>query len=232
MTISGIIDWQGATVSPFFYTHVPKFLDANSEELRHMQPLRDIGRSINADGDNSSNPGQMRLFGQKALTRAVVTVMRDLSPALFNVLSSSHLEKVRNMIYMSSHSWSDGLPLLVACMMTICDSYSEDVPAHPSYPTCPVSFSDKERQQQEADIKFHKREALLESMLTLFLDEKRIKYTEDGCVPAHLLEDAQAIVENAYESAKRKLGEKRQHELDAAWPYRKDKFTLMSELCM
>lgn len=102
--------------------------------------------------------------------------------------------------------------------MDICDDYGEDVPKHPDYPTCPISFSDSERQQQKDDISFHRREMILGTMMELMFAERELAYNEDGCVPVDQLERAQAAAARVYQLAKERLGEERVHELDAAWP--------------
>ena len=55
---------------------------------------------------------------------------------------------------------------------------------HPNFPVCPVSFSDEERHQQNVDLKFHEREAVLETVLELLLGGEGIGFTEDGRLPA------------------------------------------------
>jgi len=59
-----------------------------------------------------------------------------------------------------------------------------------SFPVCPVSFNDEEWHQQNVNLKFHEREAVLETVLELLLYGEHIRFTEDDCVLAHQLEDA------------------------------------------
>lgn len=229
--ISGIIDWQGATVHPFFHTNVPKFLGVEPEGIERLRPAPHLASSVELEDVDSLTNVSSEGSHQAALARSVITTLWDLSPMFANSLGSAHFERLRKMTYISSHSWSDGLPLVVLCLMNLCDNFGAENPINPRFPNCPISFSEEEMEQQRKNLKIHHREHLLENMMEFLMSRKELMCTEDGSVPAGDLEKARGIVTRGYEIAQEKLGSARLHELDPAWPYRENKFTLGSETC-
>lgn len=228
MVVSGIIDWQGASIRPMFDFSPPRFLMTESDKIREI--------GTHSDRGNDTLPASLPTApsGQELVVINYIKNILELSPPLYEVLSSTHLEKVRSGMYYSSHSWSDGLPPLNVALGSICDSYGDDIPSHPDYPTCPVSYTDEERQQLLVDLKFHSQEALLENYARRWLAKYGIDWQEDGCVLADRFEEAQDAINELYAIAVKPLSQE-QHRVDAlnrAWPYRTNKFTLTAEVCI
>lgn len=230
MAVSGIIDWQGATIRPMFDFSPPRFLT--------MEPnkIRELGINTYNDEGNDDLPARSlnAPSGQELVVINYSKQILELSPPLYKVLSSPHLEKVRSGKYYSSYSWSDGLRLLDLALTSICESYGADIPLHPDYPTCPVSYTDEECQQLLVDLEFHSQEALLENHARRWLAKYGIDWQEDGSVSADRFEEAQDATNELYAIAIKPLSQE-QHSVDAlnrAWPYRTNKFTLTSEVCV
>lgn len=229
MTVSGIIDWQGASIRPMFDLSPPRFL------MRKPHELRELGIGSHSDDGNDALSGSSpnAPSGQELLVMDYLEQIRELSPPLHEVFTSLHLELVRSGKYYSSYSWSDGLPLLDVAITSICDSYGDDIPSHADCPACPVSYTDEERQQLLVDLKFHSQEALLENYARRWLAKYGIDWQEDGCVPADRFEEAKDAIDELYAIALKPLSQE-QHRVDAlnrAWPYRTNRFTLTGEVC-
>jgi len=222
LAISGIIDWQGASIRPQFDIFPPPFLMTRPDKVRQID--------VHRENKGTSVSGEVS--GQEMLTERYVNSLFQLSPLLHDVLSSSHFEKLRAGKYYSSHSWSDGLPLLNDALIAICDSYGKDIPLHINYPSCPISFTPDEREKNEADLKFHHQEAILENLADQMLAKSGIAWQEDGNVPVDQFVDAQEVLKKLYGKGAKALSGERLRAFDRAWPYRKDKFTLTSEVCM
>ncbi len=73
--------------------------------------------------------------------------------------------------------------------MSLCDLYGGEVPAHPDYPTCPISFDESERSRQAEDYKVHRKEARLESLCRRYLAERGIILQPDGGIAVDDFED-------------------------------------------
>lgn len=219
--ISGIIDWQGASIRPLFDIFPSPFLMTQPGKVREI----DVQRGSNGQAHSGETSTQ------EVLTERYVKSLFRLSPLLYNVLSSAHLEKLRAAKYYSSHSWSDGLPLLNEALIAIGDDYGKGIPLHDDYRSCPVTFTPEEREKNDADLKFHRQEALLEHLADRFLSKHGITWEEDGSVPAHQYDAAQKAVEELYDIGTKVLSGERLRAVDRAWPYRKGKFTHTAELC-
>lgn len=226
LAVSGIIDWQGASIRPMFDFIPPPFLMTKPEKVRKLH--------VNAQGaaDNDT-PSADILDGQQAVTSRFLRILSELSPSLHQSMSSPHLEKLQDAKYYSAHSWSDGLPLLDVALISIYESYGDDIPLHPDHPHCPASFNDEERLKVLKDLPFHHQEAMLENYARQYLQHSGIIWQEDGSVPPDRFEEAQRAITELYARAVKSMAAE-QHEVDAfnqAWPYRKGKFTLTADVC-
>ena len=59
------------------------------------------------------------------------------------------MEDLRRAIYYSSRSWSDGLPLLEQCLLSLTAGYGYYIPASTNHPVCPVIFSEEDTKRHE-----------------------------------------------------------------------------------
>lgn len=233
LAVSGIIDWQGASIGPMFGLLPPPFLQAEPEDVRQL----DIHGHMQNPSDGAGAPSATRTAadssGQEVVARSYLTALYERSPELYDTLSSPHLEKLKAGIYYSAHSWSDGLPLLDNALLDICDSYGKDIPSHSDHPECPASFTEEERTSVGVDLKFHHQQEVLERVLTEHLGKRGMAWREDGDIPSHQFDDAQKALAELYAKATKGLASE-PRSMDAfnrAWPCRKGRISLTSEVC-
>lgn len=230
--VSGIIDWQGASVGPVFNWFPPRFLNADPDDIRKLG-VDGIAPDPYPDTANTAVAAVSSDNAREILVKRYLNSLFEHSPMLYEVLSSSHLENLRAGIYYSSHSWSDGLALFDAAQMAICDAYGTDVPRHPGHIECPASFTEQERKKLAVDMKFHRQEGVLEHLCRNYLEKRGMGWQEDGGIPTYQFDDAQrALAELHTRATKPLLAEPhRMNAFHLAWPYRKGKVSLTSETC-
>ncbi|KDQ17263.1 hypothetical protein BOTBODRAFT_64281 [Botryobasidium botryosum FD-172 SS1] len=211
--ITGIIDWQGATVRPLFETVVPQFLEVTPNNLTFVKL------------PGAFEPPAVLVNADKLSVREQATIKREL--ALVDVMQQP------TTTYFASHSWSDGLPNLERVLINLHAAYGKGIPAHPNYPECPVTFSteDQKRCDQEFD-QIVGIEEKIENALQITLMEKGIDLHPVGAVFAEDFEEAQKEVARFLADL---LEDANSHQADVIrrlWPTREGRFVHGAESCV
>lgn len=233
LAVSGIIDWQSAPIGPMFGLLPPPFLQAEPEDVRQLDIHGHMQNPSDGAGAPSATRSAVDASSQEVIARSYLTPLYELSPELYDTSSSPHLEELRAGIYYSAHSWSDGLPLLDNALMEICDSYGKDIVSHPDHPEYPASFTEEERMSVRVESKFHHQQEVLECILTEHLEVRGMAWREDGDILSDQFNDAQKALADLYAKATKALAAE-PTSMDAfnrAWPCRKGRISLTSEVC-
>jgi Phosphotransferase enzyme family len=236
MSLAGIIDWQGATIRPLFEIEVPEFLKIDTDDLKYARlPAGKLHQPVlpdNFEQLEDSEKVQARAEVRRVASKhEFLEAIRQLLPAFHDTLCTPLVEPIRNAIYYSSYSWSDGLPLLEQCLVSISAMYGTYIRAHKNYPVCPVSIS-------EEDLKRHKKEfddivcveESLDVHIRTLLNHEGIIIHQDGSVDSRVFELAQSRVKELFVSFTRdnvNYPEKMKH-----WPMREGKFVHSMESCV
>lgn len=162
-----------------------------------------------------------------------LTLVRDIDPDLITAMRSEHMEHLRRALYYSSHSWSDGFPLLEQTLMQICSSYGKEIPVHKEIPTCPISFTKEDRERHRKEFKTVVwREALLEGFVQKLMKKARIMLHRDGSVPEEQYEKAKQELPGIFARITAKCTPEQIEETKFLWPFREGKFDVCRVLCI
>jgi hypothetical protein len=209
MPVTAVIDWQGAAVRPLFETGIPDFVDTGN--LDYVTALN------NDPGQDTKDP--------------FLKSVHELRPELFDVLRLRQMEELRRAIYYSSHSWSDGLPLLEQCLILLSAAYRNYIPANSDYPTSPFVFSKEDLRRNEDELNgFFYVEERLDALIRARFRLKGYFLHKDGSVDATIFEVAQREATEAFKFFSKTVEDPVRFEQH--WPLRERKFVLSNELCM
>jgi hypothetical protein len=229
-TMTGILDWQSATVRPLFESALPAFLEEEHSRAKSEPsagpPLPPLDPVAYGETENSPVHG----------VDHYLSCVRNSWPELAFVMRSDHMELLRQAIYYSSHTWSDGLPNLDRVLEQFCEGYGTNFPVNEAYPTCPIDFPLDEASKARRAAEYHEyvnAETQLEWLARGRMEAAGIEVGPSGYVDAQLFEYANQEAEKVFEYLTEKMTEKRK-ELFAKrlWAFRKDRFDLMSESCV
>ncbi|KDQ11898.1 hypothetical protein BOTBODRAFT_162342 [Botryobasidium botryosum FD-172 SS1] len=238
IALSGIIDWQGVAIRPLFEAIMPSAFEVTSSDLKYLDLTRDFEDPHMPDADNL-NAAKNSLV-ESELKRVWVMYkflasIKEARPALYTAMRDPSMDLLRQAIYFSSHSWSDGLPNLERVLMIFCEVYGDGLnhPTHPDYPECPISFSqkDKERIEQEFETVVG-LEMRLEGILQNLLARVNIKLHPDGRVLAEDFEAAQKEAMYIRADMERLADDCAKGVLKRIWPLREGKFVTSAESCI
>lgn len=236
-SITGVIDWQNATVRPLFETVLPSVFDVSATEVPHITLAGDFEDPLlpsNIDELDEDAIDEIQNEVDKfSLMRQYLTLVRDINPDLITVMRSEHMDHLRRALYYSSHSWSDGLPLLEQTLMQICSSYGKEIPFHKDFPTCPISFNEEDRERHKKEFKtVVYREALLEEFVHKLMKEAGIILHRDGSVPEEQYEQAKQELPRIFARITAKCTPEQIEETKLMWPLREGKFDMSAESCV
>ena len=236
-SISGLIDWQNATVRPLFETVLPSVFDVSATDVPHITLTGDFEDPLlpsNIDDLDEDAVDEIQNEVDKfSLMRHYLTLIRDINPDLITAMRFEHMEHLRRALYYSSHSWSDGLPLLEQTLMQICSSYGKEIPVHKDFPTCPISFTDKDRERHQKEFKtVVRREALLEEFVHKLMKKAGIILHRDGSVPVEQYEQAKQALPGIFAKITAKCNPEQIEETKLLWPLREGKFDMSAESCV
>lgn len=235
--VTGVIDWQNATVQPLFETVLPSVFDISAADVPHITLTGDFEDPLmpsNIDELDENTIDEIQNEVDKFfLMRQYLTSVRDINPDLITAMRSKHMEHLRDALYYSSHSWSDGLPLLEQTLMQICSSYGKEIPVHKDFPTCPISFSKEDRERHQKVFKtVIWREALLEEFVHKLMKDAGIILHRDGSVPENQYEQAKQELPGIFAIITAKCTPEQIEETKRLWPLREGKFDMSAESCV
>jgi hypothetical protein len=237
MSVTAIIDWQGASIRPLFETPLPQLFDVDTSTLVYAKlPTGDLKLPVLPDNFDELSDAQ------KVEARAEITHIASKhrflelvnQPALY---ASLWLLYLRRAIYYSSYSWSDGLPLLEQTLISLTAAYGDYIPVNPEYPVCPLSFSEEDVRRHESEFKdvIHAEE-WLDSHVTTLLERYGITVFKDGSVDEAVFEEARKKVDECfvdlYMAIERKRGKEQAERFKRRWPLREGKFVHSMESCV
>ena len=236
MSLSGIIDWQGAVVRPLFETDVPTFLLSSfSQDLRYEKlPDDDLPPPLFPDDYNQLDVAcqkeTLAAYKQVESHHHFFKLISQMQPKLYAVMLLRHMEDLRSAIYHSSHSWSLGLPRIEQALVSLATAYGDYIPVSTEYPVSPVTFSeeDMDRNKEEfCDIVLHNH--LLENHFLDMMKAKGFKVNPDGMMSTEDFEEAQEAANEILEEAIEGMGEElvRRH-----WPVREGRLEPAMESCL
>jgi hypothetical protein len=238
ISVGAIIDWQGAAIRPLFETVTPDFVDVDTKNLKYAKlPGGYLQQPVLPD--NFDELGVAQKSEARAEIRQVVSnhqflkLVRQLRPGLYATLRLHQMEDLRRAIYYSSHSWSDGLPLLEQCLLSLTAGYGDYIPASTNYPVCPVLFSDEDVKRHEEEFRdiIHPEE-WLDVHIRALMKTKSIVLHRDGCVDEEDFEDARKKADESFVSISAAMDEERAEKFRRHWPMREGKFVLSMESCI
>jgi hypothetical protein len=149
-SVAAIIDWQGAAIRPLFETVMPDFVNIDTKNLLSGGDLQQPLLPDDFDALDVAQKLEARAEVKKvASNHRFLKLVRQLRPALYASFRLRQMEDLRCTIYYSSHSWSDGLPLLEQRLMSLTAGYNDYIPANTDYPVCPVIFSEEDTKRHE-----------------------------------------------------------------------------------
>ncbi|KAF9485554.1 hypothetical protein BDN70DRAFT_871224 [Pholiota conissans] len=243
MRVSGIIDWQGAAVRLLFETGQPKIFEDEGKShsnLKHVRIMsKDTLRPVMpdnyeelADTEKEEARAEYRLVFPRYAFYKVLRERQDPS-LLVDVQRLLHMELLRHAIYCSSHSWSDGLPILNRTLMMICNTYGDGIPIHKDYPICPVFFSEDEKAHVEDEYYTSiSTEELLETHVRTSMKRAGIYMLPDGAVGSEQFDDAVKMNKELFASALEGQSEVVQERISSRWPVREGKYVHSMEYCV
>lgn len=115
--MAAIIDWQSAAVRPLFETEMPEFISRTTGDLEYAQLPTDDSQQPDLP-DNFDELSVTEKLKARVEVEQLVSIYRylkliyQLNPVLYPTFRLQQMEDLRRAIYYSSHSWSDGPPLL------------------------------------------------------------------------------------------------------------------------
>ena len=238
MSVAGIIDWQGATIRPLFETAMPEFVDIDTKNLSYAKlPEGDLQHPVLPD--NFDGLGVAQKLKARAEIRKVASkhqflkLVRQLQPALYASLGLCQMEDLRSAIYYSSYSWSDGLPLLERCLLSLSGGYGDYFPARANYPVCPVIFSEEDTKRHEKEFKdiIYPGE-FLDVHVRAWMKGKGIVVHRDGAVEEEMFEEAKKKADQCFVEISAAMDVKHVEKFKRHWPFREGKFELSIESCV
>jgi hypothetical protein len=236
-SVTGVIDWQNATVRPLFETVLPSVFDVSATDVPHITLTGDFEDPLlpsNIDElDEDAIDEIYNEVDKVSLMRQYLTLVRDINPDLITAMRSEHMDHLRRALYYSSHSWSDGLPLLEQTLIQICSSYGKEIPAHKDFPTCLISFSEEERERHQKEFKtVVRRETLLEELVHRLMKKAGIILHRDGSVPEEQYQQAKQALPGIFARITAKCTPEQIEETKLLWPLREGKFDMSAESCV
>jgi hypothetical protein len=133
VSMAAIIDWQGTAIRPLFETIMPHFVAFDTNNLTYANLPGDLQQPVLPD--NFDELGVVQKSEARAEIRQVFSYhrflqfVRQLQPGLYAALRLHQMEYLRRAIYYSSYSWSDGLPILEQCLLSLTAGYDDYIPA-------------------------------------------------------------------------------------------------------
>jgi hypothetical protein len=238
MSVTAIIDWQGAAIRPLFETVVPKFINIDTKNLKYAQlPAGDLQQPVLPDNFDELDVAQK--LNARAEVRHVASnhlflrLVCQLRPVLYAAFRLHQMEDLRRAIYYSSHSWSDGLPLLEQCLLSLTTAYGDYIPASNDYLVCPVLFSEEDVKRHEKEFKeIILPEEWLDVHITALMKTKGIVLHRDGCVDKAIFEDARKKADESFLKISTGMDAERAEKFRRHWPMREGKFVLSMESCV
>lgn len=174
---------------------------------------------------------------QVASKHQFLKAVRQLHPVLYATLRLLQTEYLCRAIYYSLalHSWSEGLPLLEQCLISLTAGYGDYIPTSASYAVCPVSFSDEDvkRHEREFEDIVH-REEWLELQIMAWMKAEGIVLQRHGCVNEEVFEEAQDLADKILRELSAAMPDEVgvDRRLRRHWPFREGKFVLSMESCV
>lgn len=238
MSVAAIIDWQGAAIRPLFETVMPDLVDIDTKNLKYAKlPGGDLQQPVLPD--NFDELGAAQKSEAHAEVRRVASnhqflkLVRQLRPALYAALRLHQMEDMRRAIYYSSHSWSDGLPLLEQCLLSLTVGYGDYIPTSINYPVCPVIFSEEDAKRHEKEFRdIIYPEEWLDVHIRALMRIKGILLHRDGSVDEEDFEEARKKADESFVAISTAMDEERAEKFRRHWPMREGKFVLSMESCM
>ena len=237
MSVTAIIDWQGAAIRPLFETVMPDFVEIDTKNLKYAKLLGDdLQQAVlpdNFDELGVSQQSEARAEVRKvASNHQFLKLVRKLRPALYATLRLHLMEDLRRAIYYSSHSWSDGLPLLEQCLLSLTAGYGDHIPTNINYPVCPVTFSEEDVRRHEKEFRdIIYPEEWLDVHIRALMKTKGILLHRDGSVDEEDFEEARKKAEESFVAISTAMDEERAEKFRRHWPIREGKFVLSIESC-
>ena len=236
-SVTGVIDWQNATVRPLFEIVLPSVFDVSATDVPHITLTGDFEDPLSPSNidelDEDAIDEIQNEVDKVSLMRQYLTLVRDINPDLITVMRSEHMEHLRRALYYSSHSWSDGLPLLEQTLIQIYSSYGKEIPVHKDFPTRLISFSEEDRERHQKEFKtVIWREALLEEFVHRLMKKAGILPHRDGSVPEEQYEQAKQELLGIFARITAKCTPEQIEETKLLWPLREGKFDMSAESCV
>jgi hypothetical protein len=121
MFVTGIIDWQRASLRPLFEIEIPEVVNIDNRDLEYVRlPSGELQQPILPDNfeelENLEKDMARTEARQTASKDEFLRVISQLRPDFYTKLQTPLIEPIRSAIYYSSFSWSDGLPLFEQCL--------------------------------------------------------------------------------------------------------------------
>lgn len=236
MSITSIIDWQGASVLPLFESEMPKFLNHQvfGSQFKHISISDNLEKPVLPDNFNTlGDEDQYQAtaeFLEAFPKHAYLKHVAQLHPRLSEVVQLPRMEVLRRAIYHSAHSWSQGLPALEQTLMAIKYGYGGTFPIHKDYPAAAL-FSGDDLEQYCADMDKLIEEQENEGVVMHALQEDGICVSQDGGV---VEQEFEAALNKAEEIRSRWIahaeGETRE-ETARTWPLREGKYVPTMDSC-
>ena len=202
---------------------LPSVFDVSATNVAHIKLAGDFEDPLlpsNIDELDEDTIDEIQNEVDKvSLLRQYLTLARDINPDLITAMRSEH---IRRALYYSSHSWSDGFPLLEQTLLQICSSYGKEIPVHKDFPTCPISFTEEDRKRHQKEFKtVVRREALLEEFVHKSMKEAGIILNRDGSVPKEQYEQAKRELPRIFARITSKCTPEQIEEIKLLGPYEK-----------
>ncbi|KDR84192.1 hypothetical protein GALMADRAFT_205913 [Galerina marginata CBS 339.88] len=240
MSVTGIIDWQGACVRPLFETPIPQFVDVDTSNLIYAKLTTDDLPVFPDNFDAMSDAQKLEALAemtQIASKACLLGLVSRTHPALYASLRLLQMEYLRRTIYYSSYSWADGLPLLEQTLMSLTAAYGGYIPVNPESPICPLSFSEADVRRHETEFKdiIHAEE-WLDSHATTLLKTYGFTVYKDGSVDEEAFEEARKKADECFvdilTTIARERGKESAERFRHHWPLREGKFVHSMESCV
>ncbi|KAF9485544.1 kinase-like protein [Pholiota conissans] len=237
LSVSGFIDWQGASVSPLFETEIPNIFDDDDESNlkyvavvpgEHQPIMPDNYDQLTAVEQEEARTEYRRIWPRYLFYK----LLKKVGGPLLAVMRLWQMELVKKAVYFSSHCWSDGLPAFEQILMLLSAEYGKLIPVHDDYPICPVVFSEEDEKRHEKEYKVvFGEEILLEPRVKVAIERAGIVMGPDGAVESKDLDAAMRINEDVYAMTVAGKSEAHREAIRRRWPIREGKFVCTMESC-
>ena len=238
ISVTAVIDWQGAAIRPLFETVTPDFVNVDAKNLKCAKlPGGDLQQPVlpdNFDELSVAQKSEARVEIRQVVSNyQFLKLVHRLRPGLYATLRLHQMENLRRAIYYSSHSWSDGLPLLEQSLLSLTAGYGDYIPASINHPVCPVLFSDDDVKRHEKEFRdiIHPEE-WLDVHIRALMKTKGIVLHRDGCIDQEDFEEARKKADESFVAISAAMDEERAEKFRRHWPMREDKFVLSMESCI